>query len=83
MAFFLATFDSPGGLISSSGFKIFVDGNQVTTWSCYQNWPGMDKKVYSPVNNINRPTIIGNCIGTYFNALKFGFVIVGKLNYLW
>jgi uncharacterized protein (TIGR02145 family) len=61
------TFYSPNGLISSSAFKIYVDGSLVQTISNYSNWPTWDTTTYAPVNNGSRNLIIGNCGGLNVN----------------
>jgi hypothetical protein len=61
------TFNSPNGLISSSSFKIYVDGNLVQTISNNTNWPTWDTTTYAPVNNGTRNIIIGNSGGNLFN----------------
>ena len=63
----VSTFSSPNGLISSSAFKIYVDGNLVQTISNHTNWPTWDTTTYAPINNGNRNIIIGNSGGNYFN----------------
>jgi hypothetical protein len=63
----VATFLSPIGKVSSKSFNIYVDGNLVKIYSFHQNWPTWDTTTYSPINNVNRNTILGNCGGSYFN----------------
>ena len=63
----VSTFSSPNGLISSSAFKIYVDGSLVQTISNHTNWPTWDTTTYAPINNGNRNIIIGNSGGNYFN----------------
>ncbi len=65
--FVTATFSSNNGLISSSAFKIYVDGKHVKTISNITNWPSGDTTTLAPVNNGNRSLVIGNCGGNYFN----------------
>jgi hypothetical protein len=64
--FVVSTFSSPNGLVSSSAFKIYIDGNLVHTISNRTNWPTWDTTTYAPINNGNRSTIIGNSGGNYF-----------------
>jgi hypothetical protein len=62
---FVSTFSSGIGLIDSSAFKIYIDGQLIPSISFQQNWPpgsgfSMGFNVYAPVNNGSLPVVIGN-----------------------